>query len=363
MKKAFFYLCMFVLPLLVTLGGLETYLRLTGWKTSVRYQMFDPVVRRAHLRNVTGEIIDPHIPPEFVNTSFRTNSFGLIDRDYSKEKPEGAYRIAFLGDSMIAGVEVAVEKHLDNLLEDFLNKRRKVEILNFGRRGIGVAEQYFIWHREVKEFKPDLLTMFIYPVNDFNDLYTFYREGFPDPLAEEIHVRFKHRLGYVRSRFQLWLETVTKWYPFIREKYVLWQQTVGTSISLESVFAAATHHDTLVGEHDGLWQEKYYSIMDKLVRDVRAAGVGINVVLLGYSKDYRLGNKPGNSAAFQKMIRFFAERNVPAINLADEFNALPNPRAMFFHQDIHLNEAGHLAVAQLLLPFYENLLRSDSVGK
>src|SRR5262249_22808472 len=69
---------------------------------------------------------------------FCTKRHGMRDRDYSVEKPEGAYRIALLGSSIDMGWGISGEETYVNQFEEWLNvhaaKRgltRRFEVLNF----------------------------------------------------------------------------------------------------------------------------------------------------------------------------------------------------------------------------------------
>ncbi|MDA1315335.1 MAG: hypothetical protein O2968_18545, partial [Acidobacteria bacterium] len=67
-----------------------------------------------------------------------TNRWGMRDKDYSKTKPPGVYRIALMGASRTLGGGVEDDQTFEALLEDSLNRDRRSEadyryqILNFG---------------------------------------------------------------------------------------------------------------------------------------------------------------------------------------------------------------------------------------
>ncbi len=56
---------------------------------------------RKSLNDVLGHELNPDTSAIYKGTNFTINSFGMRDKQYSLEKPEGVYRIAVLGDSII----------------------------------------------------------------------------------------------------------------------------------------------------------------------------------------------------------------------------------------------------------------------
>ena len=79
--------------------------------------------------------------------TFTTNTWGMRDREYSKEKPAGTLRIALLGPSHVVGNGVAGGAPFQTLVEDRLNREfthsryRRFEILNFAVDGYTMVQQ------------------------------------------------------------------------------------------------------------------------------------------------------------------------------------------------------------------------------
>jgi hypothetical protein len=95
-------------------------------------------------------------------TIWTTNRFGMRDRDYTRQKPAKAYRIALVGDSNSVGLHVADEKVFEYVVEARLNRPggsappRKYEILNFSIPSYGLYARLRLLPR-VLEFQPDAL--------------------------------------------------------------------------------------------------------------------------------------------------------------------------------------------------------------
>lgn len=96
-----------------------------------------------------------------VGAPWRTNRWGMRDRDYTKEKPDGVYRIAMLGASYTMGRGVDEDKDFESQLEELLNvagtANMPVEILNFATTAYSTIENTYVCEFIVPEFKPDAL--------------------------------------------------------------------------------------------------------------------------------------------------------------------------------------------------------------
>ena len=73
----------------------------------------------------------------------KINNFGF--HDFDREKSNNNYRIAFIGDSFVEGLQVP----RDSLFTTILNKKylidQNIEVLPFGKSGTGTAYQYKLW--------------------------------------------------------------------------------------------------------------------------------------------------------------------------------------------------------------------------
>ena len=99
----------------------------------------------------------------FLDQPLSVNRWGMRGRDYSIEKPEGTYRIALLGPSLVMGSGVADDDTFAALLEERLNRSAaaadgaRFEVLNFGVPGFSLVQQVAMLHDRVLEFRPDAL--------------------------------------------------------------------------------------------------------------------------------------------------------------------------------------------------------------
>ena len=126
----------------------------------------------------------------FFEHRFTTNSQGMRDREYSRDKPAGTFRVALLGSSIDMGWGVDTDDTYENLLETWLNAEatrrgisRRFEVLNFSMAAYGPAQRYEALHRKALAFHPDLV---------------LFSSTMIDPRLLEIHLG-----GLIKNRVDL----------------------------------------------------------------------------------------------------------------------------------------------------------------
>ena len=113
----------------------------------------------------TGDIrhkaYEPNATGITVGKPWQTNQWGLRDKEYTKEKPEGVYRIAMIGASYTMGRGVEAERDFESHLETLLNEdgvaSKKVEILNFATTAYATIENTYVCEYVIPEFQPDAM--------------------------------------------------------------------------------------------------------------------------------------------------------------------------------------------------------------
>ena len=143
----------------------------------------------------------------------RINSHGMRGPEIPLEKPEGTFRILVLGDSWTFGVGTSQEETYPSRLENILRERypgRGIDVLNAGVSGYETYNEA-VWFRRIgKRFRPDLVVVGFYPVNDLHDKKTKYeriaRERREHPIWTAIcsfpdrHLYSYRYLDYFRNR-------------------------------------------------------------------------------------------------------------------------------------------------------------------
>lgn len=94
------------------------------------------------------------------------SSAGLRDREFSRERVEGTYRVLALGDSFTFGQGVEATETWPKVLEGLL--AGPSEVLNAGVTGWGTAQELLWLEEEGLAFRPDAVVVAFYS-NDFWD--------------------------------------------------------------------------------------------------------------------------------------------------------------------------------------------------
>ncbi len=105
--------------------------RPAGWNT----QLSDVGASR-DTNTILLNVLIPNVETRWKDISFKTNQWGMRDKEYTKQKPENVYRYALLGASTEMGWGVAGEDVFEAIAEKKMNDSRSdtdaaVEILNF----------------------------------------------------------------------------------------------------------------------------------------------------------------------------------------------------------------------------------------
>jgi hypothetical protein len=153
--------------LAVTLGMLETFLRIAGYDLIKRTFTREAVNQRIVIRKsiISGLEYDlrPNTHGYSNGTAVVINSFGFRDREYEVPKRD-KYRVIVLGDSLIFGIGMESDHTLPRRLEAYL-RRRNIEVMNFGVPGYNIADEAKFLQNTGLQFSPDLVILGIC-VND-----------------------------------------------------------------------------------------------------------------------------------------------------------------------------------------------------
>ncbi len=127
--------------------------------------------------------VDVDILGEFGASRFVTNDSGFrYSKDVAYDKPRGAHRIIFIGDSFVAGYRTAQQDTIGSVLEAGLRERlgKEVEVLIAGVHDTAWAARYLKKH--AFKFDPDLIIVGITLGNGISGTYATatgrsFREG------------------------------------------------------------------------------------------------------------------------------------------------------------------------------------------
>jgi hypothetical protein len=268
----------------------------------------------------TGDALSYELVPgyagEYKGAAFRTNRWGMRDKNYELKAPKGTYRMALLGSSFSMGGGVAAEQTFEALLENRLNvastgsPSRGYEILNFSVGGYGVLQNLAVLERKVFQFEPDAVLLVVHSVES----------------------------GRVLSVLQHAVRTgVQLEYPYIRQKL----KESGVRADMEE--PELRRRLGPVSIDVAKWS---YQRIAKLCKDRGVPLVGIAFPALRKEED-----------RLDAMVALASEANIPMVSLEGVY-AGHAPSSIALPRDAHLNAAGHKLVADRL---YE-LLRKNPGG-
>ena len=92
-----------------------------------------------------------------------TSQWGMRDRDYSLERPDGVVRVALIGASLAMGSGVEADSVFEALIEERLNREndrtrhQRYEVLNFAVAGYSPLHSLMQLEKNVFKFQPDAL--------------------------------------------------------------------------------------------------------------------------------------------------------------------------------------------------------------
>ena len=96
------------------------------------------------------------------------NSFGMRDREFSRTKTDGTYRIICMGDSVTFGWPTPPEETYPKILEKILNTKSinlKYEVLNAGVPGYTSYQGLKFLEKDILSYNPDLIVVY-FGIND-----------------------------------------------------------------------------------------------------------------------------------------------------------------------------------------------------
>jgi len=106
----------------------------------------------------------PNLDTLYKGVRFATNSAGLRDIEYAKQRPDGVFRVAVLGSSWTMGSGVPQEQIWHSVMESSLSAEyagTDFEFLNFGVDQYGMAEIVATLEQKVAAWQPDLILVAI----------------------------------------------------------------------------------------------------------------------------------------------------------------------------------------------------------
>jgi len=124
---------------------------------------YEALVRKATNLSLHSDFLQYNYQPNVVHASDPgkkvTNSFGMFDREYTREKPAGTRRLVLIGDSISVG---EFGNNFETMLEDRLNRDNRTatvknfEVLNLAVEGYKITQLVGVAWQRAPMFEPDV---------------------------------------------------------------------------------------------------------------------------------------------------------------------------------------------------------------
>ncbi|MDH5508825.1 MAG: SGNH/GDSL hydrolase family protein [Nitrospinota bacterium] len=278
--------------------------------------------------------------PEGIENRISTNSAGFRDMERLIDKPEGTYRIIVIGDSTAAGSGVKSGEALFNrILEKQLNRpgeSRSYEVINMGVHGYQTLQEVETLRATGLAYHPDLvITLFCH--NDFQlnvDGNTYY-----NLLASNPDFKFESRTPGLRDWFL----------SHSRLAFVVYHR-------LMALIQPPTSFDEIVSEY----REKYLHGkstvevgMESFSRMAKESGfTAVMAILPVFDRPFDKYRHEYQHDRVKKIVDKFD--NIELLDLKDGFARIDNDASKFTTDGLHMNEAGHAALADILRGWMKN---------
>jgi len=305
---------------------------------------------------------------------YRTNSFGMRDRQHEVRKSDGTFRILLLGDSQMEALQVEFDHSFPKLLEEQLNQQqpRTIEVVSVAVSGWGQNDELAYLERYGARLSPDLVLVGVTLHNDISDnmkgnFYKLTDNGLVASPVREIPL-LEYRIWQIRAFFSAHFHS----YQLFRE----WWQSVaiergGTQLSAHVVdVLRTTPSEPLM---------KGWKLTHELLRRIQARsremGAEAAIFLIPLSIQLDEGNLlrllSDNNVARdavsverpqQLMMAFGQVEKMAVIDLLPSFLAWKRKHdgRLFLKYDGHLTEEGHELAASVVA---HGLLERRLIGR
>lgn len=160
-------LFMILISLVIGLALAELGLRVAGISYP-KFHRFDPD---------SGGSLNPNAEGWYTKEGkayVKISPDGWRDRVHQLQKPQDTFRLAVLGDSYVAALQVAQEKTFWAITEQKLGQcpalgGKKLEVLSFGMDGAGTGDELLTYRKHAQRYAPDMVLAAFLTGNDLRN--------------------------------------------------------------------------------------------------------------------------------------------------------------------------------------------------
>lgn len=346
------------LVVLATLVYWEIGIRVIG-KTAFPLLRTDPDVGSIYVKNYDGYAWDALSARK---NYIRTNSLGYVGDEVAIEKPTSMIRIAMLGDSGLAALQVDYYRNFTELLETTLNTSSvcdsaRFEVMNFGVGSAGTFTEYQTYKKKVAQFDPDYVLV-LFTDGDYAD--NQLKAGFDlEQYGEE-----RRAVGLKEFLLQFELPKFVFHKLIANETFINTLELIGILEGDRASVLATEQSDGEETEEDISYYTFTFDIFSKFNKMVTTDGALFGVVIVpSEMSDYAEKGAWRNNPRITKLLDFLSSEHIAVFNPADMLADAHTRHGKCITADCssHFNEEGHRAMAAILFQYAEDeLLKSNS---
>lgn len=248
------------------------------------------------------------------------------------------YRLALMGDSFAAGLEVPVEESMAGRLAR--QGAGKTEVRNYGVTGYSPVLEELQWRWEVASYRPTHVLLLLY-CNDPVDDEGYLKKAVWDPAGKILAVP--------SSRSALWIAVSRSSYliRFVRKQLAVWD------------------HRNEPGPEVGGFGEPLRPLdgpsaeaVLRLAQEVRATGAQFLLAAVP-SKALLFGAVKADGPVFSRLVKNWARlQGLDYLDLDPSFAEVSRQKPLYFPRDIHWNEEGHRVATEAVAGRWPELFPS-----
>ncbi len=346
-----------VASLIISLGVAELALRL--WNPPLA----QPRLVQIHRPSPTydWELIPDSAGVGGLGETIRINAHGMRDRELSREKPAGGWRVAVLGDSFTFGMSVDLEDTYGKRLENLLRSRvTTTEVLNFGVIGYGLWQFRIQLEQQVMPWEPDVVVLGLF-LDDIVQSIPPSQQGKPGWTG---HNPFARNARKQASAFYL-VNTLRNLEKLLETRYRYRRghgYLEGIDKRKQELARERSQHAYSKAQYGTLPGAYYLRFSEGLeAMGDWAAAQGI-ALLVAYIPDASQLGEPQRQHINRFLARETRRLGIPFVDVTPRIEAYPDARELYlFPLDAHTSPRGHEMIAQALFELLsrEKLIAGD----